>query len=423
MKPLAFGRLTWLIGLFLLAVALAGCQGQEATRARVAPPVIAKAGAVAPVTRRDSAPTAMPAATVSPSPSPSPTARPTATPAPTSTPAPTPTPTQTPAPQTVRLTTDGCCTQPFWSPDSAQVRFIDRRGTEALAGIWGVPVVAPGAEPVLVSARVEESLARGDYLVETSGNTTSIQRLSDPADNTGLGGKRWTVPAGGRSVVISPAQTQIAWAAVDDDLPPDRQVAVVSVANLDGSGVRKVATLRRGGLSGWISEDELLVSGRENATSPDQVLWALSLSDGALVEIARADRLRSPTLSPSGNWVAYYVTFAADPAQNGLWLARTDGSLRRPVARQLFGSYQWRPCPDGCSPEDERLLIVPFKPDAVLHELWELDAATGEALQLTDPAITPFKIANGDWRVSPDGRYVAFVESKDRNIWVIELPS
>lgn len=200
-------------------------------------------------------------------------------------------------------------------------------------------------------------------------------------------------------------------------------MAVVSVANLDGSGARKVATLRRGGLSGWISEDELLVSSTESSGSREQVLWALSLNDGTMKELARAERLRSPSLSPSGSWVAYYVTFAADPAQNGLWLARTDGSQRRPVARELFGAYQWRPCPGGCSPERERLLIVPFKPDAVYHELWELDAGTGEARQLTDPATTPFKIANGDWRVSPDGRYVAFVESSDRNIWVIELPS
>ena len=76
----------------------------------------------------------------------------------------------------------------------------------------------------------------------------------------------------------------------------------------------------------------------------------------------------------------------------------------------------------GCAAEEERLLIVPFKPGAEFHELWELDPAAGQAVRLTDPATTPFKIANGDWRVSPDGRRVAFVESRDRNIWVIELP-
>jgi Tol biopolymer transport system component len=316
----------------------------------------------------------------------------------------------------LRLTAGGCCTQPFWSPDSTEVRFLDKRGSQALAGIWGVPVALPEAEPELVSQRVEESLASGNYLVETKGNATTIERLSD--------GERWTVPAGGRSVSISPLGTRIAWVAVNEDLPPEQQVATVWIADFDGSGARKVTTLRRGGLSGWISEDALLVSGRENSGATEQVLWSLSLADGKLKELARAERIRSPSLSPSGNWIAYYVTFAADPSQNGLWLARTDGSERRPVAREWFGAYQWRPCggSGACTSGGERLLVVPFQPDAVLHELWELDPATGQARQLTDANITPFKIANGDWRVSPDGRYVAYVESSDRNIWIIRLP-
>ena len=396
-----------------MALALAGCQGQSALSAGAAPTVEPAPALVAEAS--GATPAATGVATATPPPTSSPTASATATPAPTAAPTTTPTPTPNPAPKTVRLTTGGCCTQPYWSPDSTQVRFIDKRGTGALTGIWGVPVAEPGTEPVLISERVEESLAAGDYLVETTGNSTTIQRLSDS--------KRWTVPADGRSVLISPARTKIAWVAVDNDLLLEQQVAVVWVADLDGSGARKVSTLRRGGLSGWISEDELLVSGRESSGSREQVLSALSLNNGAMKELARAERLRGPNLSPSGAWVAYYVTFAADPTQNGLWLARTDGSQRRPISPELFGAYQWRPCPGGCSPEDERLLIVPFKPDAVFHELWELDAATGEARQLTDPAITPFKIANGDWRVSPDGRYVAFVESSDRNIWVIEPPS
>jgi len=53
---------------------------------------------------------------------------------------------------------------------------------------------------------------------------------------------------------------------------------------------------------------------------------------------------------------------------------------------------------------------------------WQLDVNTLTATRLTDPAQTPFTIANGDWAVSPDGHYVAFVENKDRNIWVLTLP-
>ncbi|MEJ2559571.1 MAG: hypothetical protein P8186_25815, partial [Anaerolineae bacterium] len=74
---------------------------------------------------------------------------------------------------------------------------------------------------------------------------------------------------------------------------------------------------------------------------------------------------------------------------------------------------QWR--------DSRRLLIIPFRPEAVFHELWELDVETGETRRMTNPEVTPFKIANGDWTVSPDGRYVAFVESGDQNIWLLTL--
>jgi Tol biopolymer transport system component len=398
--------------LCLSVLVLTGCQARSGPQTQAMAP--SARGSAMGVDSGLATASTTPSATATPRPTL--TATPSATPSPaaTETLTPMPTATATPAPRAVRLTSSRCCTQPFWSPDSQQVRFIDKPGADSPTGIWAVSVAEPGSEPLLVTERVEESLAAGDYLVETTENRTTIQRLSD--------GKRWTVPAGGRPVLISPDRTRIAWAAVDDALPPEQQVAAVWVANLDGSSARKVVTLRRGGLSGWISDAKLLVSGRGSSGSREQVLWALSLDDGGMKELARAERLRSPSLSPSGNWVAYYVTFGADSTQNGLRLARTDGSQQRPANRELFGSYQWRPCPDGCASEDERLLIVPFKPDSVFHELWELHAETGEARRLTDPATTPFKIANGDWRVSPDGRYVAFVESRDRNIWVIHLP-
>ena len=64
---------------------------------------------------------------------------------------------------------------------------------------------------------------------------------------------------------------------------------------------------------------------------------------------------------------------------------------------------------------------IPFRPEAVSHEFWEMDINTGETRRLTDPDVIPFKIANGDWAVSPDGRHVVFVESRDRNIWLLTL--
>ncbi len=389
------------VAAFLIMLALAGCSGEAAIGPQTA---VAYVEPVTPAT-----PTTLPTATFTP------TSAPTVTPLPTLTPSPTltPTPTATPAPQPVRLTEGGCCTQPFWSPDGAEVRFIDRLPDDPRVGIWGVALAEPGSV-AFVTERVEASLSDGDYLVETTANTTTIERLSD--------GARWTVPARGERVGISPGQTRIAWIDGNDSVSPDQQVNTVWVANLDGSEARKLVTLRRGGLSGWISDDALLVSGRESATATDQVLWAAPLNASPPVELARAERLRSSQVSPSGAWVAYYVTFDADPARNGLWIARTDGSNRRQIPQELFGSYQWRGCPGVCDPAEAALLIVPLQPGAAYHELWQVRAAGGEPQRLTDLAVTPFKIANGDWRVSPDGRYVAYVESEDRNIWALPLP-
>ncbi len=392
----------WLLGAALLAGVLAGCRAQSE------PPRVAEAAT----------PTGVRATVLLPLPLSTPTSAPTSTPTPTATataaPTATPTATPTPPPQAVQLTASGCCTQPFWSADSQQVRFIDKPDPQSPVGIWGVDINQPMAPPALVTERIEESLVRNGFLVETSGATTTIEQVSD--------GRRWQVPAQGRSVIISPQKTRIAWSINNDDVPVENQVTQIWTANLDGSEARRLASLPRGSLAGWISEDTLLVSGRDSLQAREQWLQALSLADGSTRELARAERLRGSALSPTGEWVVYFITFGADPAQNGLWLARTDGSEQQRLDSSLFGSYQWRGCPGGCAAGQDRLALIPFRPDAEWHQLWELDPNTGDLRQLTDPAATPFKIANGDWRLSPDGRKMAFVESRDKNIWMIELP-
>ncbi|HSN75306.1 MAG TPA: hypothetical protein VL334_09525 [Anaerolineae bacterium] len=398
-----------LVVLIMTVLGLAACGGDSAPE-----PGAAELQPAAPVQIAAAAaesPTAPPRPSATPTQTPEPTATP--TPAATATPTASPTPTPEPPLQAIQLTDGGCCTQPFWSPDSQQVRFIDQPAADQPVGIYGVPVAEPLAAPQFVTDRLEESTASPRYLIETGGDTTVIERRSD--------GERWTVPAGGRNVFISPDETRIAWAVTNSDAPSSQQVTALWLANLDGSEARQVATLPRGGLSGWIADDTLLISSRDSLESREQILAALSLADGTRAELARAERLRGQVLSPSGGWLVYYVTFDPDPARNGLWVVRTDGQQSIQLADGLFGSYQWRPCIERCAAEEDRLLIVPLQPDAPLHWLVELAPVSGETRQLTDPAVTPFKIANGDWRISPDGRYVTFVESSDRNIRVLEL--
>jgi hypothetical protein len=72
-------------------------------------------------------------------------------------------------------------------------------------------------------------------------------------------------------------------------------------------------------------------------------------------------------------------------------------------------------------------LIIPLDATASSNRLWQVEiglpgSTGGQVDPLTDPALTPFKIANDDWQVSPDGRFLSFVSALDHNIWLLKLP-
>jgi hypothetical protein len=303
------------------------------------------------------------------------------------------------------------------------VLFIDKPGPDLPTGIWAVDLAQLEPKPSLLTDQVAFYTADLSFRIELKPDTTIIERLSTPLtggqpaagkDTNPLPGTSWAVPSQGQPISISPGRKHVAWQVSDDDLPFERRTTQVWVADFDGSDPQVVVDLPRGGIGGWISDEVLLLSGRESLEDQEQILFTLSLVDGRRVELARGKRLRGGLLSPDGEWLAYFVALDEDREQNGLWLVRSDGSTRRKIEPDLFGAYQWR--------DSKRLIIVPFRPSAASHELWELDAETGQTRPLTDPEITPFKIANGDWKVSPNGQYVAFVESRDHNIWVLGLP-
>lgn len=309
------------------------------------------------------------------------------------------------------LTTGRCCTQPFWSPDARQVLFIDRPSPVRPAAIWAVSTDSPEAGPYLFSEYIGFYNSDLSYRIVLQGKTTFIEELACPA---GPARKRWAVPAGGQLVTISPSRARIAWQIRNENLPAERRTAEIWVANLDGSEAHTVAKLARGSVLGWASDEILTVTGRENLAAREQVLWALSLPDGNRLELARSDRLRGGSLSPKGTWLVYSILISQERDQNGIWLVRTDGSQRRQLPSALFGSYRWR--------DDHRLLVIPLRPTAAFHEIWEFDVQNGTARALTNVETTPFKVANNDWAVAPDGRSIVFVSALDHNLWLLALP-
>ncbi|UCC86933.1 MAG: hypothetical protein JSV81_19090, partial [Anaerolineales bacterium] len=115
-----------------------------------------------------------------PSPEPTPTQSPTPTMVPTATPTPIPSPTPTPTPALRQLTQGNCCTQPFWSPDSQKVLFIDKPRPDLPVGIWAISATEADPTPELVTERITTYTADLSFRIEQSQDTTTIERLETP---------------------------------------------------------------------------------------------------------------------------------------------------------------------------------------------------------------------------------------------------
>jgi Tol biopolymer transport system component len=285
--------------------------------------------------------------------------------------------------------------------------FIDRPTPDSPAGLWGVDL--QGGDPQLASDRLGIYSSDMQFRAFPEAGQTVVERLSDS--------QRWIIPSGGRAISFSNDGQQVAWTAGQAGATSNSAPRQIWVSQVDGSQARPVYEAAGGSLAGWLPNGRLLVSERLLAPDTGQALKALMLptnnaSQPLQTELARSERLRGVSISSDGRWLAYLVTLSADPEQNGIWLANTQSGEKRRL--EFFGAYRWR---DG-----NRLLVVPLDLGQTDHRIWQVDVENDQAIALTDPAITPFKIANGDWSVSPDGRHVAFVSAADNNIWLLTMP-
>jgi Tol biopolymer transport system component len=389
--------------LLAAALALAGCSADDGDVANAA-----TSAATTPV------PVTIPVTFVAAS---APAAHPadvqTQTPAPATVPAasatvPLPTATEQATASFVQLTQGGCCVQPFFSPDGTRVLYLDRPSPDAPVGIWGVATDRALAPPELFSQRLGPFSRDLSLAISLEGGHTVVERLAD--------GQRWTVNNGGRQVSFSPDATRMVWSVQEEAGGFDVRRSEIWLANVDGSEARRLAVRFGGGALAWFPDSQrLLVGGKAKRADPQTMLGILNLADGTIRDLIPVERLRSATLSPDGRWLAYYVAQARDSAQNGMYLLDLEAPVAQPRRLDFFGAYRWR--------DSGRLLYVPLQPGAPSNALWQFDVNTGQAEQLIAPsADSPFKIANGDWDVSPDGRRIAFLSARDRNIWLVNLP-
>jgi len=328
-------------------------------------------------------------------------------PSPTSTFKPTLIPTliPTPTPKIKQITSGGCCVNPFWSPDSSMVMFVDKPGETASAGIWGVKL--NGEPPQLITSQVGIFSPDFKYVAYPKATETVIAEVN--------GGKNWVVrEAGGRSISFSPDSKSISWQVSSSLVNFDLRTVEVWIANVDGTNAKKIASLFGGGVSWWLPDSTKMLATVRKEANADPILSILNIADGKLTPIAQAPSFRSTMPSPEGGWIIYQIAFSGDATKDGIWVVRSDGKdLKR---LEVFGSYRWR--------SEGKILFVPLEniTGKQSHRFIEVDATTGNVRALTDPNVTPFRIANGDWNLSPDGKRVVFLNAEDRNLWILDLP-
>ncbi|MBN1220713.1 MAG: hypothetical protein JXM69_17460, partial [Anaerolineae bacterium] len=113
--------------------------------------------------------------------------------------------------------------------------------------------------------------------------------------------------------------------------------------------------------------------------------------------------------------LVYYASLESDAAQNGVWLIDLQNLTNPPQKLPFFGTYRWR--------DAERLLYIPFDPEATSHDFYEYNIVTKKTRALF-PTGTNLMVANNDWQVSPDGRKIALVAAKGTvldGIWVLGI--
>jgi len=323
--------------------------------------------------------------------------------------APSPTATAPPfAPTLSHLTNGGCCRNPVWHPDGSRVLYTDAAPNQALAATWVVPADASGPPTVFFPSAATVSpdgsrLAFPDF----ANHVTRIQEF----------GKQSTATIANNAAYVWFSQDgrQVAWLALAPGAQPSSNVdrlVRIWVANADGSNARQRGNTVRAADVTWFPDGQRLLFTGRDTDGGNPGIYVLDLTTGALTRIVDAFSPHGARLSPDGTRIVYLAALEANPDDNGLFIVNADGGAKRKLP--LVGGVRW-------SPDSKSLLMLPFQTDNGADQLIRIDAATLGTTPLTDCAALPFRVAQDEWQVSPDGTRIVFNALTDSNLYVLRF--
>ena len=302
------------------------------------------------------------------------------------------------------ITESGCCSGFAWNDDGGTVTFFDREG-DSQPGLWALDTST--LERKFHSPAPPYTSPSGRYRIEKTGRPNSARVTDTLLDKT------WEFSLGGPNLVFSPAEGRVVFGVREPGtLPSYTRRASIYVASVDGSDVR-LLTRMYGWPIGWFPDGErILLSGRQTLEEPSGV-WIYSLGSGELEQIVEGEFLRRTSISPGGRFVAFVRSFTEDPADSGLWVYEL--AVKTETKIDLMGSYRWHPSGRG-------MLVIPPRPGGEGdHSIWWADPASGETVRITEEGPEDLRIANFEWRLSPDGRRAVYRHADDLSLWIVDF--
>jgi hypothetical protein len=297
-----------------------------------------------------------------------------------------------------QLTSGGCCAYPFWLDDSSTVYYLGR-DSAGRSSVMAQGLTA--GSPEAVFDRPAWFDADGRFAEYPSGEFTVVSRLSDHVE--------WRLPTGGRPLKFAPVGSRVAWIVSSNSIANrDQRRSAIWISQIDGDERRRLIDVIGGSLVGWAEDgDALFVSGRLQAQGPAGI-WRVALG-GVPTLLFEAERVRDVSLSPDRRVLAFYIAFADDVSQDGLWLL--DGIRGESTKLEAFGAFRWR--------GRNRLLVIPLNmnPSPLTLEEYQV----GRADPIHEFSFPSLPIADNDWSVSPDGQIVVYRSNLDGNLWWVRL--
>ena len=286
---------------------------------------------------------------------------------------------------------------------------MQHRG-KSLAATYAVPADASGPPSVFFPSAATVSpdgsrIAFPDF----ANNVTRIQEF----------GKQSTATVANNAAYVwfSPDGRQVAWLALAPGPQPSSNVdrlVRIWIANADGSNARTRGGIVRAAEITWFPDGQRILFVGRDADGGNPGIYILDIDMGTLTRIVDAFSPRGARLAPDGNHIVYLAALEEQADDNGLFMVNADGSAKRKLP--LIGGIRW-------APDSRSILMLPFQTDNGSDQVVRIDAVSLVATPLTDRAALPFRVAQDEWQLSPDGTRIVFNALTDSNIYLLHFAS